>query len=769
MLLSIIIPIYNVEAYVARCLESILTGGAAANDEVEVIVVDDGSPDGSMEIVVAIAARHTNITILRQTNQGLSAARNAALAIARGKYIWFVDSDDYAMPGAVTDLLAIARSHGEEVLVFDTSVISEGDTFSSYILSPFIYHRHHHYYGSTHSGYFFHGKIGEGLVQRNLFLRSFLTAHALTFTPGLYHEDIEFVTHVMACAQTVLPLRLTFYVYRIRTAGSIMSTAGDKHQHDMLAILRLFIRRADEAPSRYARIVHYDAACRLACELLYPAEEPSPGYRRFLASHGAELHHAVLHAYQHSLPKADRRTSLYALLIALHLDNLLVPAYRRTKAMLRCRGVSLYLPAHGKCNHRRAGATKSRVSPTVLAPSAKPPLRVLFVTHCTVMGGANRSLLQMVKELKAMYGVDPVVLAPTLRGEDPGIIHKCHEEGIPCIQTHYYSFKKKRTLKSVVSELMNILLFYPAIVLRMRHEHFDLVHSNSSVTAVGAMISRAKRLPHVWHLREYGIIDFGLYPIFGRWYERLMYSMGDCFIAISKRMKEVFLDSIPEEKIVLSYNGIDASTYSIMAEHGHERTQFVMVGAVSEAKGQLEAVKALAMLKAQGYDACLTIIGDIQTPSYGEAIRAVIVDNGMEDMVILAGGRDDVPDILPRMDVGLMLSRCEAFGRVTVEYMLQGLAVIASDTGANPEIVEDGVTGLLYPYGDINALAACMKALIDRRDDIPSMAARGHRRVIDNFLSTRNTTEVYGVYKELIKQNNVGMHLVAARQFFNHH
>lgn len=349
-----------------------------------------------------------------------------------------------------------------------------------------------------------------------------------------------------------------------------------------------------------------------------------------------------------------------------------------------------------------------------------------------------------------MYGVEPVVLAPQCRDEELTIIRKCRDEGISCIQTHFYSFKTKRTLKNVICELMNIFLYYPAIVFKMRHEHFDLVHTNASITAVGAMVSRAKRLPHVWHLREYGILDFGLYPIFGKWYERLMYSMGDRFIAISGRMKEVFLDSIPEEKITLSYDGIDASMYNVMAEHRHERMQFVMVGVVCEAKGQLEAVKALALLRAQGYDACLTIVGRIHPP-YGEAIRQVVTENGMEDMVTLMGERDDVPEILSRMDVGLTLSRCEGFGRVTVEYMIQGLAVIASDTGANPEIVDDGITGLLYPYGDTAALADRMKELIDRRADIPVMAARGRQRVMDHFLSTKNTTEVYEIYKTLVK------------------
>ena len=85
MLLTIIIPVYNVERYVGRCLESVFTSGAADNAEVEVIVVNDGTPDGSMAVVEPYAAKHDNLIIINQANAGLSEARNAGLRIARGE------------------------------------------------------------------------------------------------------------------------------------------------------------------------------------------------------------------------------------------------------------------------------------------------------------------------------------------------------------------------------------------------------------------------------------------------------------------------------------------------------------------------------------------------------------------------------------------------------------------------------------------------------------------------------------------------------------
>ena len=102
------------------------------------------------------------------------------------------------------------------------------------------------------------------------------------------------------------------------------------------------------------------------------------------------------------------------------------------------------------------------------------------------------------------------------------------------------------------------------------------------------------------------------------------------------------------------------------------------------------------------------------------------------------------------MDVGLMLSRNEAFGRVTVEYMMQNLAVIASDTGANPEIIKNGLTGLLYHYGDAVHLAEQMLYYVENVDKMKEVAKEGMSHVHKCFTSTQNSLNIYSTYCELI-------------------
>lgn len=154
-------------------------------------------------------------------------------------------------------------------------------------------------------------------------------------------------------------------------------------------------------------------------------------------------------------------------------------------------------------------------------------------------------------------------------------------------------------------------------------------------------------------------------------------------------------------------------------------TTFCLTGRVEPNKNQLEALKAATLIKKQTeHDFRIWIVGHCDK-DYAEILKKYVADNGLENQVVFLGYRTDVPQILQRSDVGLMLSTNEAFGRVTVEYMMQNLAVIASDTGANPEIITNGETGLLYELGDVESLADKMKSLIEDHTLLGALAEKG--------------------------------------------
>lgn len=114
--LSIVIPVYNVEEYLARCLDSVL---CAPSDEYEIIIVNDGSTDASLAVAEEYKARYPEyITVITTENGGLGSARNVGIEAAQGEFLFFLDSDDSLAPGALTEMLA-ALTPDRDMLIFD--------------------------------------------------------------------------------------------------------------------------------------------------------------------------------------------------------------------------------------------------------------------------------------------------------------------------------------------------------------------------------------------------------------------------------------------------------------------------------------------------------------------------------------------------------------------------------------------------------------------------------------------------------------------------
>ena len=314
-----------------RCLESVFTSGAAGNAEVEVIVVNDGTPDGSMAVVESYAAKHDNLIIINQENAGLSEARNAGLRIARGKYIWFIDSDDYVSSTAVTEMLKIADGHDEEDIVFDTWRVYEDGSKESRAWSLFQRPSSFKYYNQVHEGYFFYAKMCNGLVQRHLFLRSFLVENDLFFVPGIYHEDGEFTQHLFTCARTILPVREKYYYYVVRSTGSICSTFRMKRFEDKLWMLRSYVERGDKTKSWRVRTIYHDAASVRSYGLIHSEFCSRPEYAAFISEHRKELTRNVIRSYFLSIRKNNSMKTAYMIVTLFGISNIVHDLYHKLK------------------------------------------------------------------------------------------------------------------------------------------------------------------------------------------------------------------------------------------------------------------------------------------------------------------------------------------------------------------------------------------------------------------------------------------------------
>lgn len=229
--LSIIIPVYNVEAYLSKCLDSIFVDNAFTG---QVICVNDGSTDGSLAILEQYAARYPNLEIVSQANSGLSVARNTGFDRAIGDYVFFPDSDDWIFPGSLDKILS--QIDGEDVVYFNAkNFLEDKQLFSKGIDIPNL----KNLCGAAYFAAIYDQPRNMPCVcvGGGVYLRSFLKEYHLYNEPGIYHEDNYFTPQVLLKAQRVSSINEYVYAYRIRE-GSITANVSVKHVHDMIFIAR---------------------------------------------------------------------------------------------------------------------------------------------------------------------------------------------------------------------------------------------------------------------------------------------------------------------------------------------------------------------------------------------------------------------------------------------------------------------------------------------------------------------------------------------------
>lgn len=213
MELSIIIPVCNVEQYIGPCLESLYRQDLC-DDVFEVIVVNDGSTDDSMEVIKGIMSRHHNIHIINQENAGPSVSRNAGMELATGEYVLFVDSDDLLMDNGLSVLLQKANETSADMIVPDYIRMNDNEITSQYDArltdSLIVSKTGYDYYVEDYNP-----NMGS-FIWRILYKRSFLNENNIRLFPGVYYEDIPFLQECFLKARRVIGIHLLYYIYRIR-------------------------------------------------------------------------------------------------------------------------------------------------------------------------------------------------------------------------------------------------------------------------------------------------------------------------------------------------------------------------------------------------------------------------------------------------------------------------------------------------------------------------------------------------------------------------
>lgn len=230
--LSIIVPVYNVERYIQQCMESIFHQGLNEEDY-EVIIVNDGTQDKSMEVIQDIINQHGNVTVINQENQSLSVARNNGIAKAKGEYILMPDSDDLLIENSLGLLLEKALESKADLVVADFLEMTDEEIKRLDIVKQ--------------KSLKIKEKTGEQLfledlnprqcyVWRTLYRRAFIQENNLTFVPGVRYQDVPFTHECYLRAGKCLRISRLLNVYR-KGHESATYSFNKKKAHDLIVVI----------------------------------------------------------------------------------------------------------------------------------------------------------------------------------------------------------------------------------------------------------------------------------------------------------------------------------------------------------------------------------------------------------------------------------------------------------------------------------------------------------------------------------------------------
>lgn len=222
-LFSIIVPIYNVERYLEQCIESVL---AQNYQNYELILVDDGSPDNSLDICTQYAKQHHNIVFIRKVNGGLSDARNSGIKMARGEYLMFLDSDDYWEGTSIlSDLQKIITENNPDVIFNYMSSVYPDKVLNNYLNRDKLL-------GSFKEDFqgLYQDGIYLGFVWTKIIKREILLKNHLFFIKGRSFEDVTWSFFLTKYISSYAIYKNCFYMYRRKRKGSISSVVTAKNQ-----------------------------------------------------------------------------------------------------------------------------------------------------------------------------------------------------------------------------------------------------------------------------------------------------------------------------------------------------------------------------------------------------------------------------------------------------------------------------------------------------------------------------------------------------------
>lgn len=378
-----------------------------------------------------------------------------------------------------------------------------------------------------------------------------------------------------------------------------------------------------------------------------------------------------------------------------------------------------------------------------------------FTFSAGLKGGANRSFLMVLEYLKNTYKHEIHVITPN---EGP-LCNELKKKGISCEIQHYppVGFINGFSLINVLKYIKHTCAYLKcrkSAYIFLKHinkEDYDIVYLNDIFTYFGAIVAQKLGLPYVWHFRSH--FNKKAKFVFGT---KKLLDHCQRIIAISRAMKNSYLENnvMRNSNILVVTNGIPVENCrrsKLKREHGFH---IIQCGRIAQDKCQKDAIQAMAILIKNVSNIYLHIVGEasgVAAKKYHEGLKKLIDKLNLAKNVIFEGQLEDVASFREQMHCEIICSKSEPFGRVTVEGMRSGLVVIGANTGGTVEIIEDGVTGLLYRQGDVEDLASKINLIYQNEDIAETLSTQAFNFSKSHFLPENTVDSVNEILKNSLR------------------
>ena len=380
-------------------------------------------------------------------------------------------------------------------------------------------------------------------------------------------------------------------------------------------------------------------------------------------------------------------------------------------------------------------------------------MRILFISNYSALYGANRSLLTLAEHFSHTDGNEVGMMIPS-----KGLIRKELERlDISTLTIPYFSqlFYYKRQLKYLALPLLTVftVFMFPYIILRVRRFKPDLIYSNTSAENIGIFISKILHVKHITHVREFMDLDHGAHFIGGNVMKKKFLSWSDGLVFVSDAVRKwVNQGEEPLANQIVVHNGVDTGCDIKPAHLQGKGVRLGIVGILDEEKGQHIAIEYFRDVLKNHPEARLHIYGDKEGP-YKKRLLEMIRKYSLENTVRMHGFVKDSKAIYLDMDIMLMCSRSEGFGRVTAEAMQYGIPVIGYDSGGTSEIIEEGRNG--YLFKDKEGFLKAVEQLLDSEKHYQEMSEYAFRNAHERFSKERYCRHIQDFVTRICSSSSV--------------